>query len=46
MLQQAKLHQQVFILSMEDDKDARRFVVGGMMGRETARSKRKKKMFC
>lgn len=34
MLLQAKLHQQVFMLCMEDDKDARWFVVGDVMGSE------------
>lgn len=32
VLRQAKLHQHVFILCMEGDKDARWIVVGGVMG--------------
>lgn len=46
VLWQAKLHQPVFILSMEDDKDARWFEVGGMMGSETERGRWKKREFC
>lgn len=34
MLWQAKLHQQVFVLSMEDEMDARCFEVGGMIARD------------
>lgn len=44
VLWQAKLHQQVFILSMEDETDAMSFGVRGMIGR--AKGKRKKKGFC
>lgn len=42
VLWQAKLHQQVFTLSMEDDKDDRWLGVGGVMGSERTIGKMEK----